>query len=359
MVGVGVALLHGLWREPVGIVGERVAKLAAPILGIRVQSARNHADALPLEYPVALQERVIGHVAGEDRHGAVEPESLAEALLHELQLRHVVGRGLRAAVEHAADLLEGTGLVLGVLCEQLHGEAEGCSRGLVASDHEVDDLAVEGVVVHVLPVRGLVLEHGADDGVLAAELAHPSLLDHLVYELMKDSLGLRVPRLQPGPRAEAREEALEAELALGRDEACAVAEAEAEVGHEGVGLLALAHPLHVPHVHAHTARDHCISCHGGEPVVHLLNFVPRGERRPLADEGPRLRQDLRGEALDLDLVEAARQDAVRRLPVLARLAAGEEAVAREVLESYLLRSVPELGELRGPRQEFLDRPCVR
>ena len=34
---------------------------------------------------------------------------------------------------------------------------------------------------------------------------------------------------------------------------------------------------------------------------------------------------------DLDLIEAAREEAVARLPILRLLAAGEEAIGREVL----------------------------
>mmetsp|Transcript_34108 Transcript_34108/g.106187 ORF Transcript_34108/g.106187 Transcript_34108/m.106187 type:complete len:245 (-) Transcript_34108:75-809(-) len=123
--------------------------------------------------------------------------------------------------------------------------------------------------------------------------------------------------------------------------------------------LTRAHTLHVLHVQAHAAGDHRVSSHGGEPVADALNPVPCGELGPLTDKRPRLVQDLWRKALDLDLVEAPRQHAVPRLPVLTRLVACKEAIAGEVRYGLLLRPIPELGELRSTRQQLLHDAGVR
>mmetsp|Transcript_30254 Transcript_30254/g.96680 ORF Transcript_30254/g.96680 Transcript_30254/m.96680 type:complete len:1010 (+) Transcript_30254:50-3079(+) len=235
MVGVGVAALHGLGRKTVGVVGVRVAELPAPVLGVRVQRPRHDVHALALEDPVATNERVVRHVPGQHRHRAVEPQGLPEALLHVLQLGHVVRGGLRAALQDRTDLIQRPRLAVRVLCEQLDGEAQRGRCGLVACDHEVDDLAVEGSEAHLLAAGGLVLEHGADDGVPAAQLTRPRLLDHLVHQVVQGLLGLLIPSLQPGLGAEERDEALKAVLALRRDAEARKAEAESEVVHEWVG----------------------------------------------------------------------------------------------------------------------------
>jgi len=52
---------------------------------------------------------------------------------------------------------------------------------------------------------------------------------------------------------------------------------------------------------------------------------------PFANERTSLCQDLRGKGLHLDLIEAAREKTVTRLPILRLLAAGEKSIGGEIL----------------------------
>ena len=143
MIGIGMSLSHRLGRETSWIEAQGVSKLTTPVVWVRMQGAGHQVDPLTLVDPMASQQRIIGHVPRDGSHRAVKPQSLAQTLLHKLQLGHIVHRRLGTALQHLPDLLQGSFLVDGMLRQKLQCETQGGRRGLVPCNHQVHDVAIQ------------------------------------------------------------------------------------------------------------------------------------------------------------------------------------------------------------------------
>ena len=159
---------------------------------------------------------------------------------------------------------------------------------------------------------------------LWANRGKPHLALHLLF-------GFLVFRLQATLRIKEGQEALEAVLRLCRDASNGHPQAKAESLYELVRRLLGTQAFHIAHVHSHATRNHSICGHGSQPFVHILHQMPGLKLGPFANERTSLCQDLRSKGLHLDLIEAAREKTVTRLPILRLLAAGEKSIGGEIL----------------------------
>ena len=104
VVGVGMSLPHCFGRETIWVEAQWISKFPTPVLRVRMQGPCHQVDPLALIHAMTAQQGIIRHVPRDGGHRAVEPQGLAEALLHELELRHVLYARLAFALQHLPHL---------------------------------------------------------------------------------------------------------------------------------------------------------------------------------------------------------------------------------------------------------------